>query len=373
MTNEINPMLGFGLMRLPQTDSKIDTAKVCEMVDKYLQSGATYFDTAYVYHGGESERIVYDAIVSRYPRESFTVATKLPAWEMHSIDDRDKIFNAQLEKMGVDYIDYYLLHSVEDGNNYDKYVEYDCFNWAMEKKAQGLIKFFGFSYHGSPDLLVEILDKHPEIEFVQLQINYADWESDLINSRKLYEIVTSRNLPIIVMEPVKGGILAKMNPSIEEEFKKADSEASIASWALRFVGSLPGIKVILSGMSNDEQMDDNLKTFANFKPLNEEELKLISKVNDMLNALSLVPCTGCRYCVDGCPSSISIPDIFTALNAKRTFPTDYRPNFVYGGLVDRGSGKASSCLECGQCEEVCPQHLNIIELLKEASGVFDNQ
>ncbi|MCQ2466099.1 MAG: aldo/keto reductase [Clostridia bacterium] len=366
MLDNNSPMLGFGLMRLPEKDSSIDTQKVCEMVDKYLASGATYFDTAYVYHGGNSEKVVKDSIVARYPRESFTLATKLPAWEINSLEDRDKVFNTQLERMGVTYIDYYLLHSVEDGNNYTKYEELDCFNWAIEKKAQGLIKYLGFSYHGSPELLVEILDKHPEIEFVQIQLNYADWNSNLIRSREIYNILNDRNIPMIIMEPVKGGILANVAPSIEAEFKN-NSEASVASWALRYVGSLPGIKVILSGMSNDEQMDDNLKTFADFKPLSEDEYTVIDKVTEMMNNLDLIPCTACRYCVDGCPSEINIPEIFKALNAKRTFPTDYRPIFVYGGLVDRGSGKASSCLECGQCEGVCPQHLNIMDLLKEAA------
>ena len=367
MLDNTSPMLGFGLMRLPTKDDAIDLNKVCDMVDKYMASGANYFDTAYVYHGGNSEKVVKDAIVSRYDRSSFTLATKLPAWEINSLEDRDKVFNTQLERMGVDYIDYYLLHSVEDGNNYNKYVELDCFNWALDKKAKGQIKYFGFSYHGSPKLLVEILDKHPEIEFVQIQLNYADWDSDLICSRELYNILHERNIPMIIMEPVKGGILANMAPALEAEFKNANPDASVASWAIRFVGSLDGIKVILSGMSNDEQMNDNLKTFADFKPLTDSERTVIEKVTKMMKDLSLVPCTACRYCVDGCPSEINIPEIFKALNAKRTFPTDNRPIFVYGGLVDRGSGKASSCLECGQCEGVCPQHLNIIELLKEAA------
>lgn len=364
-------MLGFGLMRLPEKDGVIDLETVCSMVDKYMASGNTYFDTAYIYHGGNSEKVVKDAIVARYPRDSFTLATKLPAWCIHSFEDRDKIFQEQLDRMGVDYIDYYLLHSVEDGNNYDVYEKYDCFNWAMEKKAQGKIKTFGFSFHGTPALLEKILDKHPEVEFVQIQLNYADWNSNLINSGKLYKILTDRSIPITVMEPVKGGTLAKVVPEAEKVFKEARPDMSVASWALRFVGSLPGVKFILSGMSNDEQMDDNLKTFTNFERLTDSDKEALEKAKSIMFAFDLVPCTGCRYCVDGCPSSISIPDVFTALNDKRKFPHDNRPNFYYNGLTAK-YGKASDCLECGQCEGVCPQHLNIIELLKEASEKFDN-
>ncbi len=369
--NDKYPMLGFGLMRLPEKDGVIDFDQVCKMVDRYLESGNTYFDTAYVYHGGNSEKIVKDAIVKRYPRDSFTLATKLPAWSIKTMEDRDNIFNEQLDRMGVDYVDYYLLHSVEDGNNYDIYEKFDCFNWAMEKKAEGKIKNFGFSYHGTPDLLEKILDKHPEVEFVQIQLNYADWDSALINSGKLYKILSGRNIPITVMEPVKGGTLAKADEETEKILKDMRPDMSIASWALRFVGSLPGIRFILSGMSNEEQMEDNLKTFTDFEPLSVEEKETLAKAKRSMFKTEIVPCTGCRYCVDGCPSNISIPDIFSALNDKRKVPQDIRPNFYYNGLTSK-FGKASDCLECGQCESVCPQHLNIIELLKEASSKFDD-
>lgn len=371
MSDNKYPMLGFGLMRLPENDGVIDLDKVCSMVDKYMASGNTYFDTAYVYHGGNSEKIVKEAIVKRYPRDSFTLATKLPAWSIKTLEDRDRIFYEQLERMGTDYVDYYLLHSVEDGNNYDVYEKFDCFNWAMEKKAQGKIRNFGFSYHGTPKLLREILDKHPEVEFVQIQLNYADWNSGLIQSGELYEILSSRNIPITVMEPVKGGTLAKADPEAEKIFKQARPDMSVASWALRFVGSLPGIKFILSGMSNDEQMDDNLKTFTNFEPLTDSDKEALEKAKAIMFSFDLVPCTGCRYCVDGCPSNISIPDVFTALNDKRKFPNDMRPIFYYNGLTSK-YGKASDCLSCGQCEGVCPQHLNIIELLKEAADKLEN-
>ncbi|MBO7449272.1 MAG: aldo/keto reductase [Clostridiales bacterium] len=371
MSDTKYPMLGFGLMRLPENDGVIDLDQVCKMVDRYLESGNTYFDTAYIYHGGNSEKVVKDAIVSRYPRDSFTLATKLPAWCIKTAEDRDRIFEEQLERMGTDYVDYYLLHSIEDGNNYDTYEKFDCFNWAMEKKAQGKIKHFGFSFHGTPELLEKVLDKHPEVEFVQIQLNYADWDSELICSGKLYRILHSRNIPITVMEPVKGGTLANMIPAVEELYKNARPDMSVASWALRFVGSLPGVRFILSGMSKTEQMEDNLKTFTNFEPLSVEEKEIVQKARRLMFELELVPCTACRYCVDGCPSNISIPDIFKALNDKRKFPNDIRPNFYYNGLTAK-YGKAEDCLACGQCEGVCPQHLNIIELLKEASEKFDN-
>ena len=366
------PKIGFGLMRLPETDGAIDIDKVCKMVDSYLAAGFNYFDIAYVYHGGNSERAVKEAIVKRHPRDSFTVATKLPAWSIHSFEDRDKIFEEQLERCGVDYFDFYLLHSVEDGNNYDTYVKYDCFNWGIQKREEGRIKHFGFSFHGTPELLVQIVDNHPEIEFVQIQLNYADWDNELVHSGELYKILSERNIPIIVMEPCKGGKLANHDEECTEILKSIRPDRSVASWAFRFVGSLPGVTTILSGMSTEEQMEDNMNTFRNFEPLTDEEKEAIEKVKEIMFRVELVGCTACRYCVDGCPMNISIPDVISAINIKRKFPGDMRPNFYYNGLTGR-SGKASDCLECGQCEGVCPQHLPIISILKEAVDKFESQ
>lgn len=366
------PKLGFGLMRLPEKDGAIDIEQVSQMADAYMEAGFNYFDTAYVYHGGNSEKVVKEAIVKRFPRESFTIATKLPAWFLHSPEDRDKVFEEQLDRCGVDYFDYYLLHSLEDGNNYDTYEKYDCFDWGIKKRDEGKIRHFGFSFHGTPELLVQVLDKHPEIEFVQIQLNYADWDNKIVHSGELYEILRDRNIPMIIMEPAKGGKLACLDDECAEILKAIRPGKSLASWAFRYVGSLPGIATILSGMSTPEQMEDNINTFKDFEPLSEEELAAIDKVKEIMNRVELAGCTSCKYCVEGCPMGISIPDVISAVNTKRKFPGDMRPQFFYNGLVDRYS-HASDCIACGQCEGVCPQHLPIISLMQEAVEKFESE
>ncbi|MCR4788654.1 MAG: aldo/keto reductase [Lachnospiraceae bacterium] len=364
------PKLGFGLMRLPEKDGVIDHEQVCRMVDMYMEAGMNYFDTAYVYHGGKSEVAAREALVKRYPRDSFMIATKLPAWEIKKAEDVDRLFNEQLERAGVDHFDFYLLHSIEDGSNYDTYVKYNCFEWGMKRKAEGKITHFGFSYHGSPELLVKILDEHPEVEFVQIQLNYLDRTNPVVQSQKLYDILSERKIPIIVMEPVRGGMLASMAPDIEAKFKARQPERSVASWALRFVGSLPGVMTILSGMSNEEQMRDNISTFKDFVPLAEDELKIVDEVTDEILSIPQIGCTACKYCCDGCPMKISIPDVFRTVNTLRRYPDDWRSKNFYSGLIKR-YGKASDCVGCGQCERVCPQHLPIIDLMKEAAGILD--
>lgn len=364
--------LGFGLMRLPENDGEVDIARVCDMVDAYMASGMNYFDTAYVYHGGNSEVAAREAIVKRYPRDSFTLATKLPAWCIHSPEDVDKIFEEQLRRAGVDYFDYYLLHSIEDGNNYDTYESYNCFERGLKKKAEGKIKYFGFSYHGSPELLKSILDDHPEVEFVQIQLNYADWNNPVVRSGELYEILRERDIPIIVMEPVKGGTLANIKPEYEARFRQVRPDATPASWALRYVGSLPGVMMILSGMSNEEQMKDNIATFTDFEPLSESEKALVEDIRSAMLDTPTIECTACRYCTDGCPMMISIPDVFRTINTMRLYDDEFRPKMFYQGLTQR-SGKASDCVACGQCESVCPQHLPIIKLMEEIAEILDKK
>jgi predicted aldo/keto reductase-like oxidoreductase len=365
------PKLGFGLMRLPEKDGAIDLSRLEEMVDAYIKAGMNYFDTAYVYHGGNSEKAVKEALTKRYPRESFYLATKLPAWNMKTEDDRDRIFNEQLERCGVDYFDFYLLHSVEDGN-VETYEGLNCFDWGIQKRAQGKIRHFGFSFHGSPELLEKVLDAHPEVEFVQIQLNYADWENPVVRSGRLYEILHSRNIPMIIMEPVKGGTLAKFPDALEAKYKAARPNDSIASWALRYTASLDGIMTVLSGMSTEEQMQDNIGTFTRFEAMSEAERVLVHEVRDEMLNVPQIGCTSCRYCTDGCPMGISIPDIFRAVNTMKLYNEEFRPKSFYSGLVSaKKSARASACIACGQCESVCPQHLPIISLLKEASELLD--
>ena len=313
------PKLGFGMMRLPQKDGQIDIDHVCRMADAYLEAGMNYFDTAYVYHGGNSEKAVKEALAKRHPRESFMVATKLPAWCLKTEADRDRIFNEQLERCGLDYFDFYLLHSIEDGSNGDTYERLDCFSWGLQKKAEGRIRHFGFSFHGSPEYLIRILDKHPEVEFVQIQLNYADWTNPVVQSGKLYEILHKRNIPMVIMEPVKGGSLASLRPELEAKYKAARPDKSTASWALRYVGSLPGVMTILSGMSTEDQMQDNINTFRDFEPLSEKEKALVEEVRTEMLNVPQIGCTACRYCTDGCPMKISIPDVFRAVNTMHLY------------------------------------------------------
>lgn len=363
------PALGFGMMRLPEKDGVIDHEHVCRMVDLYMKAGMNYFDTAYIYHGGKSEVAAREALVKRYPRESFMLATKLPGWEIHCAEDVERIFNDQLEKAGVDYFDFYLLHSIEEGYNYEVHEKYNCFEWGLKKKAEGKIKHFGFSYHGSPELLEQILDKHPETEFVQIQLNYLDRTNPVVRSQSLYDVLHDRNIPIIVMEPVRGGMLAEMDPAIEARFKAVHPDKSVASWALRYVASLPGVMTTLSGMSTEEQMIDNIKTFTDFEPITDEEFKIINDVTQELLSVEQIGCTSCRYCCDGCPQKIIIPDVFRTINTLRRYPDDWRAKNYYESYLKR-AGDPATCIGCGQCERVCPQHLPIIELLKQADTIL---
>ena len=364
------PKLGFGLMRLPMLGENVDIEQTKTMVDMFMEKGFTYFDTAYGYIGGKSEEAIKVALVDRYPRESFQLATKLPAWAgAKTAEEAKAMLETSLRRTGAGYFDFYLLHNLGD-NRTQVFDDFGIWDFVQEKKAEGVLKHVGFSMHASADDLEEVLKKHPEVEFVQLQINYADWESDSVQSRKCYEVARKYGKPVIIMEPVKGGNLANLPESVANIFKAADPEASQSSWALRYCASLEGLVTVLSGMSNIEQMEDNLKTMANFKPMDEADYEVIRKATAALDAIEKVPCTSCQYCVKGCSMEINIPGIFNAMNTNLVYNNMAGAKGNYGWATNKG-GKASACIECGQCESVCPQHIDIIEKLKTAKDWFE--
>lgn len=368
------PHFGFGLMRLPVTDpddkTAIDYEQLNHMVDAFLEAGFTYFDTAYPYHGGWSERAVNECLVKRHDRESFLLADKMPAWSLKRPGDVERIFAEQLERTGAGYFDFYLLHSVEE-KWYPVYTEYGCWEWAARMKEQGLIRHFGFSYHDTPELLDRVLTEHPEVELVQLQLNYLDWENPVVQSRGCYEVCRRHGVPVNVMEPVKGGTLAALPAEQHGLLQSVRPGASDASWAIRFALDRPGMLVVLSGMSDEAQMADNLATTRDLEPLSERERAAIAEVTRQLLDKPTIGCTACRYCVDGCPMQIQIPDVFRAMNSSTMYGMNDRAKSVYRTVTSGDHGRASDCVKCGACAVSCPQHLPIPSLLEQVAEAFD--
>lgn len=367
---EATPKLGFGLMRLPKEASgKIDIEQTKKMVDLFMDAGLNYFDTAYVYDSGDSERAAKAAIVDRYPRESFTLATKLCAWMgKHSEETAKQQFFTSLERTGAGYFDYYLLHALQAGN-YKLYDEYHIWDFVKEQKEKGLIKHWGFSFHATPDVLDDILTAHPDAEFVQLQINYADWENPDVTARANYEVARKHGKSIVIMEPVKGGALANPPEDVKKILDAAGQNTSYASWAIRYAASLEGIITVLSGMSNVEQMKDNLSYMKDFKPLDEKEQTAIRKAQEAINGVKSIPCTACHYCTAGCPKQIPIPEIFEARNKQLILGKIEEGKSAYAQAV-KDVGTASDCIACGQCERACPQQIKVIERLKDCAEAF---
>ncbi len=367
---EVKGQLGFGLMRLPKVGEEVDLQKTIEMVDYFLESGYTYFDTAYNYIDGKSEKIVKEALVNRHPRESFQLATKLPAWEIKGdINNVKKLFETSMERTGAGYLDYYLLHAISAENN-KIYTDFKIWDFVKDLKKQGLVKNYGFSYHDSAKNLEPILEAHPDVDFIQLQINYLDWESETIESRKCYELARKYNIPVIVMEPVRGGLLADIPEKADKVLKGLSTTESIASWAFKYCSNIEGVKMILSGMSTIEQVKDNVATFDNMKPLTEAESKAIDTVADIINSSDNVPCTNCKYCIEDCPQNINIPDIFGRYNMYLKFgdKKEIREGYKF---TTNGGGIAGDCISCAACEGHCPQHIDIINKLSDVAAVFD--
>ena len=358
--------LGFGLMRLPRKGPIIDIEQTKKMVDMFLEAGGTYFDTAFIYPG--SEDATRKALVTRHPRESYTLATKLFAGYIPTEKMAKDELHTSLKRTGAEYIDYYLLHTLME-SNYRKYDKFGLWDFVKEEKAKGTIRHYGFSFHDGPELLERILSAHPDVDFVQLQINYADWENPKVTSRANYEVARKYGIPIVVMEPVKGGTLANPPRDVKALLTDYAPDASPASWAIRFVASLDGILSVLSGMSNIAQMEDNLSYMRDFQPLSAQEMEVIHEAQRLLGHSKTIACTSCHYCTEGCPKQIPIPEIFSALNLELGSGQGDAARESYRKILEKGNG-ADACIACGQCERRCPQHLNIIESLKQAASTL---
>jgi len=366
--------LGFGMMRLPRIEgtNDIDLEHTKRMVDAFIEAGGRYFDTAFIYEG--SEEATKAALCDRYPRESYYLADKLNASDFaaKSEEEAKNEINISLERTGAGYLDFYLLHGIDEGNN-DKFNSYGIWDYMKQLKSEDVIRHYGFSFHSTPEHLEQLLTDHPDVEFVQLQINYADWEDTLIYSRRCYEIATRHGKPVIVMEPVKGGKLANPPQAVKDILQRANPDASFASWAVRYAASLPNVMMVLSGMSNMEQVLDNVSFMRHFQPLNDAEYRVIDEASQALKQYADIPCTACHYCTPGCLMGIHIPEIFAVMNVYKMYGRSTSGRLQGKNLTEArneyrwrpGGNLASTCIQCGQCEGACPQHLPIIRLLEE--------
>lgn len=371
--------LGFGLMRLPEKPGgEIDIEQVKQMVDLYLEHGFSYFDTAFVYNNGESEEAFRLAVAERYPRDKFQATTKLPLWQPVGFDQMKEMTQTSLDRMGLDYFNLYFLHGIGP-DRLEMLDKIKAWDYLLNVRESGKSKNIGFSYHGDSDCLNRILDAHADdLDIIQLQINYLDWEDEIVQSRKCYEAAVAHNVGIIIMEPVKGGLLADFTPSVADVFRKANPNSSFASWALRYALNLDGVVAVLSGMSTIGQVEDNIKIAETMGPLSGAEMEVIAEVMEELKKVPIIPCTSCRYCVDGCPQKINTPRIIGVVNDYIKYQNTTSTKRLYGmitsGALPLGLGvaaKSSDCIECGSCEEHCPQQINIIETHKEAVRLFE--
>lgn len=366
----IKKNFGFGCMRLPLKDGEIDLAETSRMVDYFLEQGFNYFDTAHGYLQGRSETALKTCLTSRHPRDSYILTNKLTGSFFKTEADIRPFFQSQLEACGVDYFDFYLMHA-QSATFYQHFKKCRAYETAFALKAEGKIKHVGISFHDHAEVLEQILTDYPEIEVVQIQFNYVDYDDPAVQSRKCYEVCRRHGKPVLVMEPVKGGNLV----NLPEEARKVLDElhgGSPASYAIRFAAGFPGIMMVLSGMSSMEQMKDNLSCMKDFQPLNETELEAVKKVQSIFRGMNLIPCTACRYCTDGCPRQIAIPDLFAVMNTKQIYH-DWNADFYYNNVYTGAGRRASDCIQCGRCEKACPQHLPIRRLLTEIAAEFDKQ
>lgn len=366
----IKKNFGFGAMRLPMADGQVDIPQTCRMVDAFLEAGFNYFDTAHGYLDGKSETALRECLTSRYPRDRYVLADKLSREFFKTQEDIRPFFRSQLEACGVEYFDFYLMHAQGTGN-YDFYKQCLAYETALELKAEGKIRRLGISFHDRAEVLEQILTEYPQVEIVQIQFNYADYDDPGVQSRRCYEVCRKFGKPVIVMEPVKGGNLAGNLPKEAADIFRALG-GSPAGYALRFAAGFEGMRMVLSGMSSMEQMEENIQIMGDFQPLSREERTAVEKVREVLRSKSLIPCTSCRYCTAGCPQKISIPDLFSVMNTKQIYH-DWNADFYYNEVHTKHGGKASACVKCGKCEEACPQHLPIRKLLADVAKEFEKE